>query len=284
MEKDKCSTRILVVEDSPTQAQHLRLILSSAGFEVEVAYDGESAFEKFSNGQFDLVLSDVVMPGVSGYELCRMVKGSKQGESVPVVLVTVLNRLQDLVEGLRSGADNLLIKPYDPSFLVARLKNILSVNLGEPALSVCDPESGRCFVDTKFITSLDKKRILDYLVSTFDDFLYSRQRQSEIKLAEAKQRIDEIRLREDDIADLVQGLRARLAHAEDNLNLLLDKRCGGVVAEQALVLAEVKSNIEDGLRMLAGFLEVSSQEGYPRPAGKSMLQSVLPVRQFDVSL
>ncbi|MBI4532960.1 MAG: response regulator [Candidatus Melainabacteria bacterium] len=283
MGKDKCSRRVLVVEDSPTQAQHLKFILSSAGFEVEVAYDGESAFEKFLNGQFDLVLSDVVMPGLSGYELCRMIKRSRQGSDVPVVLVTVLNRLQDLIEGLRSGADNFLTKPYEPSFLVARLTNILQENQGEPTLSVCDPESGQCFVDTRFITNLDKKRILDYLVSTFDDFLYARQRQSEIKLVEAKQRIDEIRQREGEIADLVHGLQALLAHAEDNLNWLLDKRFGAVEARQELVLAEVKANIEDGLKMLANVLETPSQEVYPGVVSKSMIQSVLPAREFDVS-
>ncbi len=66
--------RILVVEDSPTQAQQLQCILEAAGYEVEVAPDGETGFDLFNASAFDLIMSDILMPGLSGYELCRKIK------------------------------------------------------------------------------------------------------------------------------------------------------------------------------------------------------------------
>src|SRR5205823_2042478 len=83
-------TRVLVVEDSRTQAVTLRRALEAVGIEVEVARDGQRGLDAFTASRFDLVLSDVVMPGLSGYDLCRRIKADARGRATPVILLTAL--------------------------------------------------------------------------------------------------------------------------------------------------------------------------------------------------
>ena len=85
-------TRVLVAEDSPTQAQELELGLVSEGYEVTLCADGDSALAHLAENAFDIVLSDVQMPGMTGYELCRSIKAHPQRSDVPVILLT---RLRD---------------------------------------------------------------------------------------------------------------------------------------------------------------------------------------------
>src|SRR5579872_5361321 len=105
MASEQRELRILIVEDSPTQARELRLVLEDEGFCVEHAADGEQGLAAIDRAEFDLVLSDVVMPGISGYELCRRIKSGPHGR-VPVVLLTMLSEPQDVIKGLECGADN----------------------------------------------------------------------------------------------------------------------------------------------------------------------------------
>src|ERR1700733_13991216 len=104
------TTRILVVEDSPTQAEELRLVLEEE-FQVEVARDGQRALELFNASDFDLVLTDIVMPGLSGYDLCRRIKDSPGRRQVPVVLLTMLNDPVAIVKGIECGAEAFIPKP-----------------------------------------------------------------------------------------------------------------------------------------------------------------------------
>ena len=104
--------RVLVVEDSATQANRLVTVLEAAGFEVVIACDGDKGLAAFNTSHFDLILSDVMMPGLSGYELCRKIKSDPRGAAVPFVLLTSLGKSIDLVRGLECGADNYIYKPF----------------------------------------------------------------------------------------------------------------------------------------------------------------------------
>src|SRR5215475_3503035 len=101
-------TRILIVEDSPTQARHHEEALSGPGFETEIAGDAESALVRLAQEPFDLVVSDILMPGMSGYELCRRIKSTPATRDLPVLLLTTLSDPLDIIEGLESGADNFV--------------------------------------------------------------------------------------------------------------------------------------------------------------------------------
>jgi signal transduction histidine kinase len=161
-------TRVLLVEDSPTQAEELKLILESEGFEIETAPDGEAGLRKLEDARFDLVVSDILMPGMSGYELCRAVKSSPEMRDLPVILLTTLSNPMDVIQGLESGADNFVTKPYEPSYLVERVKGILE-NRRMRAENRLRMGIDVLFLGKKFTITSDKQQILDLLICTFED-------------------------------------------------------------------------------------------------------------------
>jgi PAS domain S-box-containing protein/diguanylate cyclase (GGDEF)-like protein len=118
---------ILVVEDSPTQAQHLaRLLASEPGWRVRIAGDGSSALAEVALRRPHLVISDIAMPGMDGFTLCRTLKEDALTASLPVVLLTRLASLSDIVQALESGADSFVPKPFDGARLRERLRRILN--------------------------------------------------------------------------------------------------------------------------------------------------------------
>ena len=119
-------SRILVVEDSRTQAEALRGVLAPAGLDVDLAADGEQALERLRAADFDLVLSDVLMPGVDGFELCRRLKADPARRDVPVLLLTALTDPLDIIRGLECGADGFLTKPCLADHLLARVRGLLA--------------------------------------------------------------------------------------------------------------------------------------------------------------
>ncbi len=176
-------TLVLVVEDSPTQAVELQILLENAGFQVEVARDGKAGLDRCKKRAIDVVLSDVVMPGMTGYELCRQIKSDPETVHIPVVLLTSLSDPMDIIRGLECGADNFLTKPYDGTYLVGRVRRLLEnraargdrkVSLGVEVILM-----GR-----QFTINSEKEQMLDLLLSTFEEVLRSRQREFEAKLSE----------------------------------------------------------------------------------------------------
>jgi two-component system, cell cycle sensor histidine kinase and response regulator CckA len=163
-------TRILVVEDSRTQAEALRGTLAAAGFEVTVAADGAQGLEQFRAGDFDLVISDVMMPGLTGYELCRRLKEGPARRDVPVILLTALTDPADIIRGLECGADGFLTKPYQAEHLLGRVRGLLAnralrhegkLRAGAEAL----------FLGCKVTVPADKQQVLDLLVASFEDVI-----------------------------------------------------------------------------------------------------------------
>lgn len=116
--------RILVAEDSRTQAERLRLLLTEAGYEVELAEDGEVALDKILAAAPDLVISDVVMPNMDGYALCRALRSREETKGIPFVLVTSQSGPEDIIRGLEHGADNFIVKPYEDADLLNRIERI----------------------------------------------------------------------------------------------------------------------------------------------------------------
>jgi two-component system, sensor histidine kinase and response regulator len=161
-------TRVLIVEDSPTQAEELRLILESKGFDVEKAADGQAALEHVAHSEFDVVISDIVMPRVSGFDLCRALKNDPKNKDTPVILLTSLSDPMDIIQGLESGADNFVTKPYEPDHLVARLRSIVEHRrLRRDGMLKVGVEI--LFLGRKFLITSDKQQVLDLLISTFED-------------------------------------------------------------------------------------------------------------------
>ena len=160
-------TDILIAEDSATQARHLQHILETHGYRVTLAADGRLALEAAQRRKPALVISDVMMPEMSGYELCTHIKADPALSNVPVILVTTLSDPQDVIRGLECRADNFILKPYDPEQLMRRVQFVL-VNShmrqnDQPGMGLEIVFSGR----RHFITA-DRLQILNLLLSTYE--------------------------------------------------------------------------------------------------------------------
>jgi class 3 adenylate cyclase len=116
--------RVLVVDDDPDMAGYLVHLLQREALEVETASDGESALVRVMTSPPDLVLLDVMMPGMSGFDVCRQLKGDESTALIPIVLVTALEDSESRVRGIEAGADDFLSKPVKREELIARVKTL----------------------------------------------------------------------------------------------------------------------------------------------------------------
>ncbi len=117
---------VLIVEDSRTQALRLAHTLRRHKYEVLVAHDGEQALQMLQTHKARLVISDVEMPIMGGYELCRCIKGDAALRDLPVMLLTSLSAPRDVIYGLECGADHFMVKPYDEEWLISRIRFMLN--------------------------------------------------------------------------------------------------------------------------------------------------------------
>ena len=115
--------KILIVEDERLLADSLKTLLEKKGFQVEAVYDGETGEEYARLGVYDLLILDVMMPKLDGYELARRVRASRCG--VPILMLTARSALEDRVQGLNAGADYYLTKPFDSRELLACINALL---------------------------------------------------------------------------------------------------------------------------------------------------------------
>jgi PAS domain S-box-containing protein len=180
---------VLIVEDSPTQAQQLQLILESHGFATRIARDGREALALVKKESFDLVLTDIVMPRLSGFELCRKIKSDPKHKNLPVIILTTLTDPMDMVQALECGADNYITKPYKEDFLIHRINAVLHDSRAEVNHKF-QMGAEIQFLGKKFNITSEKKQILSLLISTFEDIVRTNQdlktSQEELTSANAK--------------------------------------------------------------------------------------------------
>ena len=163
----KTDAQILIVEDSPTQAERLKYILRQQGYRFLVARNGREALAAMRESLPALVISDVVMPEMDGYQLCGHLKKDRELKRIPVILLTSLTDPVDVMKGLECGADNFIFKPYDEQALLARIAYMLANrHLSENPSTQSDVEiffSGR-----KFLITSDRLQVLNLLLSTYE--------------------------------------------------------------------------------------------------------------------
>jgi two-component system sensor histidine kinase/response regulator len=167
--------RVLVVEDSATQAEEVRVILEAAGMTVAVAPDGRAGLDRFLSDSFDIILSDVVMPRLDGYEMCRELRTHQgAGQQVPVILLTMLNEPRDIVRALESGANAFITKPPRPAHLVGRITALVA-NRQLRAHAVAGSPIETAFLGMRFAVKPVPDRILDLLLTTFEDMVRAKE-------------------------------------------------------------------------------------------------------------
>src|ERR1051326_6466541 len=171
---------ILIVEDSPTQAQQLGHILQQRGYHVTTAAKGRLALEAARCRKPTLIISDVVMPEMDGYELCRQVESDASLADTPLILGTTLSDPQDVIRGLECRADNFILKPYDELYLLNPVRFVLAnrdVRQAEQAGMGVEI----FFNGHKHFITADRLQILNLLLSTYEAAI---QRNKELSLTQ----------------------------------------------------------------------------------------------------
>ncbi len=170
--------QIFIVEDSPTQLEQLKIVLEEAGFEYDFAVNGKEALEKISAHLPNLVITDIVMPEMDGYELCKAIKENPKTKDIPVMLLTTLSDPADVIKGLEAGADNFMTKPYNPDTLISRI-NFILVNQELRKQSInSDVGIEIKFSGKNYFINSNKMQILDLLLSTYENAI---QKNEELK-------------------------------------------------------------------------------------------------------
>ncbi len=157
----------LIAEDSRMQAKMLEHRLMQAGYDVAVAGDGAQALELARRRKPDIIISDIEMPQLTGYEFCRAVKQDPALRDVPVILLSTLSEAEDIIRGLDAGADNYVTKPYDSNYLLSRVKSLRNTPIAAES-----PDSTELTVNLAgqtYRVKSGKQQVLNLLISTFEN-------------------------------------------------------------------------------------------------------------------
>lgn len=158
---------VLAVEDSLVQAKRLQRFFDENSIPARICSNGAEALEAAKKDKPIIIISDIVMPVMDGYELCSKIKADPDLSDVPVILLTSLSDPLDIVKGLQAGADNFITKPYDDNYILTRI-NYLIANQHVRQLGSSDMNIEIVFQNQKFQINSDKKQILDLLLSVYE--------------------------------------------------------------------------------------------------------------------
>ena len=136
--------RILIVDDDANIAELISLYLMKECYETMIVGDGEEALKRFPEFKPNLVLLDLMLPGMDGYQVCRELRSSSQ---VPIIMLSAKGEIFDKVLGLELGADDYMIKPFDSKELVARVKAVLRRYQASPAAAITEPKQQGDYVE-----------------------------------------------------------------------------------------------------------------------------------------
>ncbi|MCR4332410.1 MAG: response regulator, partial [Sulfuricaulis sp.] len=169
--KKNSGVAILIAEDSPTQAEQLAHLLAEQGHAVTIAANGKEALATARRHRPTLVISDVLMPELDGYGLCKAIKSDAKLKDVPVILVTTLSDSRDVIRGLECGADNFICKPYDARYLLARIEYLL-MNLELRKNQKMQVGVEIDLGGQKHFITAERQQILDLLISTYEQAVH----------------------------------------------------------------------------------------------------------------
>ncbi|MDD5614598.1 MAG: PAS domain S-box protein [Candidatus Methanoperedens sp.] len=221
IEHNSGEQEILIVEDSPTQAEQLKFLLQKNNYQVCVARNGREAIDLMRRQMPTIVLSDIVMPEMDGYQLCSYIKSDEAFKKIPVVLLTSLSDPGDVLKGLECGADNFMTKPYDEKILVSRLKYlIVNKHLRETDKVQMGVEI--FFGGHKYFITAERQQILDLLFSTYETAVWKN-----IELVRVQEELKALNERLEEMVDeRTAALKAEIEQrkrAEDEIRITKEK-------------------------------------------------------------
>jgi signal transduction histidine kinase len=201
----KENATILVVEDSRTQAIELQFLLESNGYIVHVTNDGKQALQWLQTELPDVIITDIVMPEVNGYELCRAIREDSRMSHIPVVLLTSLSAPDDVIEGLKCGADNFLTKPFEKESLLARLHYIL-INREMRSEKPSSLGLNIFFGGKQHTITAERVQILDLFFSSFEIAL-QKNRQLEASIRQLRETQEYLRSAKGEVEQAMQQVK-----------------------------------------------------------------------------
>ena len=286
---------ILIVEDSPTQAERLRRLIQSTGYRVRVASNGQRALNLIRERKPQLIVSDIIMPEMNGYELCHALKADPALREIPVILVTALNDSKDIIRGIECGADNFIRKPYSEEYLLNRISQVL-LNQRLRQDAGAEAGIGVYLGEQKHIINASRQQMLDLLISTYEQAvqvnseLQARERQVielNVKLshhaAELEEHNREIALKNLELAEASRMKSAFIANMSHELRTplnailgftgtLLMKLPGPLTHDQEKQLVTIRSSGRHLLSLINDILDMAKIE-----AGKATM-TLAPVQ------
>jgi len=119
--------KLLVIDDDFEFVTMMQLMLSLHGFNIDIAYSGEEGLRKIQGDSYDVVLLDVMMPGMSGFEVCKEIRKIKESTQLPVILLTAKGEKDDIIEGINAGANDYITKPFESEILIAKINALVKL-------------------------------------------------------------------------------------------------------------------------------------------------------------
>jgi PAS domain S-box-containing protein len=278
--KRRVDKHILVVEDSPTQSLLLVGVLEEAGYTVYAATDGLAAVDYLGTHSPHLVISDVTMPGMDGYQLCRAIRADARLENLPILLLTNLADEEKVLTGLEAGADAFISKPFEKARLLARVEDLLG-STEQPEQAGAEADSEVLFARKKYRILASRSRILRYLISTYDNALQinARLATSESELRNLNSILEErVRIRTSALSQEVEQ-RKHAQHTLQVTNRILEITYRHSERESLLrdFIAEIRSFT--GFKMVAIRMQEEEDDAFPfAPKGTSSWETRIPIR------
>lgn len=164
--------KLLLIEDEPSVVSFIRRYLTEAGYDVSVALDGQSGLEMATDNTFQLIILDVMLPGMNGIAVCKQLR--KQQNATPILMLTALGSTENVVSGLDSGADDYLVKPFKQAELLARIRSLLRrqpeaapaaasiLKIADLELDLNTKSASRC--DETIVLTATEYRLLEYMM------------------------------------------------------------------------------------------------------------------------
>ncbi|OQX79381.1 MAG: hypothetical protein B6D64_04945 [Bacteroidetes bacterium 4484_276] len=267
----KSNQKVLIAEDSPTQALHLQMILEERGYEVLHGLNGEEAMVLLDeNDPPDIIISDIVMPIMDGYEFCSRVKGNDKTREIPFILLTQLSNPDDVIRGLQSGADNFISKPYSEEFLFDRITDIMlnrEIRRRSPNLDIT---MEIYFGGQKYKLNSNRMQILDLLLSTYYNAI-NKNKELEDKNLELKKLHKELKIRNlqlkkiNDEKNKIIGiaahdLRSPLATISGFFSFISDTIKENSIKNQERVFSTINGMLDYMLNLITDVLDYSKIE------------------------
>jgi len=265
-EKTKRGREILIVEDSKVQAATLKHLLEENGYTAMTAGNASEAIDILYNEVFTLIISDINMPGMDGYEFCLKLKSNEKYRDIPVILLTSLSDPTDIIRGLQSGADNFITKPYDDEYLLTRIEHLLinrelrKFGKGGIALELV-------FRGEKYSINSDRQQILDLLISVFETAIDKNEKllktqasqyemielmaEKNIALLEAQEELQKI-------MEHLKVEKQKLAEEKERINAIIRSTADGIIVTdvaQRVIMMNRTAEEFLGLR----FAEIANQ-------------------------